>query len=688
MSLKGKRMAGLKAHSRGWTAAFVLLCLPAALTAGEKNRTAAPPKVETPPIIDGRLDDSVWKSAPVLSDYIQFEPDKGAPASVRTEVRVVYDDTHLYLGFKCWDPEPEKMVLGTERDNLLMGTDSVSVTLDTFHDKRTAYYFRTNPLGVQHDGRISDNGRVADTNWDGVWRSAGARTPEGWSAEMAIPMATVKHRTGEGQTWGMQTSRYLPRNLEKSFWTGPLEDYRKMDDNGSLTGMNLSAPARRLEIIPHVLTQFEEGARTGLEAGLDARYDLTPSLSGHLTINPDFATVEADQEQINLTRFELNLPEKRNFFLEGNAAYSQRIRLFYSRRIADIYGAAKVYGKAGGSEIAMLTAQTREDDSGMGSANFTVFRLKRDVMRNSSIGFLAANRMVNGRNQGTAGVDTALFFSKTFKFTGQFAVGYGDAGKTDVAFFLRPSYDSSTFHIHLRYTYLGEDFGDNVNAVGYIRDDNRRELDSAVTKTFWTGGALLDKIDYSSNYNIYWGMDRTLRSWDAWNALTFDLKNKLSFKVRHEEEFKLFEKEFRNRQTMLEAGYNTREWESASVSWTFGRNYDADFTLIGADIQRKITRDLSLAYGLSRLSLNPDPDSDSTWIHSLRATQYFHKDLFLKLFFQTNSAIDKRNIQAVFAWRFQPPFGQIQLAYQKGTARFGEKGNQGHTLFVKLAYVF
>jgi len=681
-------MTGPKKSARGSIAAALLLCLGGTLWAAGNDRSAAPPKVKTLPVIDGRLDDDVWENAPVLTDYIQFEPNKGAPASVRTEARVVYDDTHLYFGFKCWDPEPDKMVLGTGRDKLLMGTDSVSVTLDTFHDKRTAYYFRTNPLGVQHDGSISDNGRVADTNWDGVWRSAGARIPEGWSAEMAIPLATVKHRPGKGQTWGLQTSRYLPRNLEKSFWTGPLEDYRKMDDNGTLTGLDLTGSAHRLEIIPHILSQFEEGEETGLEAGLDARYDFTPSLSGHLTVNPDFATVEADQEQVNLTRFELNLPEKRNFFLEGNAIYSQRIRLFYSRRIADIYGGAKVYGKAGGNEIALLSAQTRENGSGEDSANFTVFRLKRDVMRNSSIGFLAANRLVNGQNRGTAGLDTALYFSKTFKFTGQFAVGYGDAGPTDVAFFLRPSHDSSTFHIHIRYTYLGKHFGDNVNAVGYIRDDNRHELDSAITKTFWTGGTILDKIDYSSNYNIYWGMDRTLRSWDAWNALAFDLKNKLSFKVRHEEEFKLFEKEFRNRQTTLLAGYNTREVESASLSWTFGRNYDADFTLVGANIRRKLTQDLTVTYGLSRLTLDPDPDSDSTWIHSLRATQYFHKDLFLKLFFQTNSAIDKRNIQAVFAWRFQPPFGQIQIAYQKGTARFGEKGSQGHTLFVKLAYVF
>ncbi len=666
-------------------AAFLSFAAPHA--ADTLHRSAAPQKVQKPPVIDGRLDDDAWKEAPVLSDFIQFEPDKGAPATVRTEVRVLYDDTHIYFGFKCWDPDPDKIVLGTARDGLRMGTDSVDVLVDTFHDMRTGYYFRTNPLGVQHDGLVSDNGRVADTTWDGVWQSEGAWIPEGWSAEMAIPLSTVKYREGEDQTWGFQTSRYLPRNLEKSFWTGPLEDYRKMDGNGTLTDLDLLAPSRRLELIPHLLTQFEKEGKTQVETGLDARYDFTPSLSGHLTVNPDFATVEADDEQVNLTRFELGLPEKRQFFMEGSAAFSQRIQLFYSRRISDIFGGAKLYGKLGNNEISTIIVQSKEDDYGLDSANYSVFRIKRDVLSSSSIGFLTANRVVNGRAQGTAGLDAALFFSETFNLTGQFAVGYGEAGKTDTAFFIRPSHDTSTFHIHLRFTHLGEYFGDNVNAVGYIQDDNRNELDSAISKTFWTNGSFLDKIDYTSNYNVYWGMDKALRSWDAWNALTLDLRNRFSFDVRHEEEFKLFEKEFRNRQTTFGSGYNTREWQSAAVSWTFGRNFDSDFTLIGAELRRKLSENLSLEYGLSRLTLDPDPELDSTWIHSFRATQYFQKDLYFKFFYQTNSAIDKRNLQAVFAWRFQPPFGLLQLAYQKGSSRFGERGDQGDILFIKLALV-
>lgn len=650
--------------------------------------TVAAVRTEIPPVIDGILDDEVWKNAPSVSDFIQFEPDKGKPASVRTVAKILYDNDYIYVAFLCYDPEPEKIELETRRDRLMMGVDSVTVDLDTFNDDRTMYYFRTNPLGVQHDGRVTDNGLIADTNWDGIWKSAGARIEEGWSAEMAISFTAVKFQSGKNRTWGIQFSRYFPRRFEKNFWTGPFEEYKKVSVNGSLTGLDLEMTKKKIEIIPHSISRIQESEKTGFEAGLDASYAFSQSISGYLTINPDFSTVEADREQVNLTRFELHLPEKRNFFLEGNDAYQQRIRLFYSRKITDIYGGIKLYGKRGRYEISALSVQSREGDEEGASTNFSVLRLKRDIWEFSSIGFLAANKLTDGRNQGTVGLDVLHYFTDIFNFTGQFAISYRDGSSSDLAFFLRPSYDSRTFHTHLRYTYLGEYFGDNANAVGFIRDDNRHEFDSAVKKIFWLRKWGLDRIEYNSNYNIYWGMDKTLRSWDVWQSLTLDLQNKLRFKFRHQQEYKLYEKKFRNYNSSVDIGYNTREWQSVSISYQNGRNFDSDFTLIAGKLRQYLSRNLSLEYTLTNLSLSPDPENESTWIHVIVANQYFTKDLFLKLFYQINSVIDKRNIQVVFVYRFQPPFGLFQLAYQKGTAKFGEKGVQGHTLFLKLAYVF
>jgi len=640
--------------------------------------------------VDGLLNESVWEKAPEAVDFIQFEPERGKPASVKTTVKILYNENFIYFGFFCFDPHSEKIAARiTKRDEELSNDDAIVVFLDTFHDRRNCYFFATNLLGTQLDGRITEDGRTRETTWDGIWRSAGQKTDFGWSAEIAIDLSCLKYEPGKNKTWGLNLGRPVPRVFEKSFWVGLLESPKKVSQYGILKGLDLRKSEKKTQVIPHIISKIEEGEKSELEGGLDVRYAFSQMVSGNLTLNPDFATVEADQEQINLTRFELDLPEKRNFFLEGSEIYQQRISLFYSRRISDIYGGAKVYGKSGAYEFSGMNVQTKKDESlGEESANFTVFRLKRDVMKSSTLGFLAANKLVGEKNFGTAGIDTSLYFTNTFKFTGQFTLSYGEYNKDNLAFFLRPSYDSATFHIHLRYTHLGKYFGDNANQVGFIRDDDRRELDSAIEKTFWIKKWGLDRIKYNSNYNIYWGMDGTLRSWKVDQELNFDLQNKFSLEVEHHQEYKLFEKDFRNHQTEFELGYNTREWQSARISYGFGRNFGLDFQLIEGNLNYKITKDFSFTYSLTRLRYEPDPENGSTWIHVIRATNYFTKDLFIKAFYQINSAIDKKNIQVVFVYRFQPPFGLIQLAYQKGTAMFGEKGTQGHTLFLKIAYMF
>lgn len=649
-------------------------------------------KIDKPIKVDGFLNEPVWEEALEAGGFIQFEPERGKPASATIIVKVLYDERFIYFGFFCYDAQPEKIAAQiTKRDAELHDDDAVIVFLDTFHDRRSCYFFMTNLLGTQHDGRITENGRTRETTWDGIWKSAGQKTSFGWSAEIAVDFSCIKYEPGENKSWGLSLGRFIPRILEQSFWTGPLESTQKVSQFGVLKGLDLRKSEKKTQLIPHIISKLEEKEKSELEAGLDARYAFSQMISGNLTINPDFATVEADQERINLTRFELSLTEKRNFFLEGSEVYRQRISLFYSRRISDIYGGVKLYGKSGGYEFSGLSAQTKKGDEE--SANFTIFRLKKDIMKSSTIGFLAANKLIGGKNKGTAGIDTSLYFSDTFKFTGQFAMSYGDRNTDNIAFFLRPSYDSATFHIHLRYTQLGRNFRDNANEVGFISDDNRREFDSAVSKTFWIKKWGFDRIEYFSNYNIYWGLGGNLRSWKVDQELTFDLQNKFSLDIEHTQEFKgqdneFFEKDFRNHETQFELGYNKREWQQASVTYGIGRNFDLDFQLVEGSLNYKITRDLSFQYSLTRLILDPDPEGESTWIHVFRATNYFTNDLFIKVFYQINSSIDKKNIQVLFVYRFQPPFGFIQLAYQKGTARFGEAGTQGHTLFLKLTYMF
>ncbi|MCK5005262.1 MAG: hypothetical protein KAS21_09250, partial [Candidatus Aminicenantes bacterium] len=279
------------------------------------------------------------------------------------------------------------------------------------------------------------------------------------------------------------------------------------------------------------------------------------------------------------------------------------------------------------------------------------------------------------------------FFSEKINLTGQLALSYGDFTDKNIAFFLRPSFDSSTFHIHLRYTQLGENFGENANNVGYIRDDDRKELDSAVEKTWWIKKSGIDRINYFSNYNIYWSMKDTLRSWQIDQQIEMDLSNKLSFEIEYQREFKRYEADYDNYSLGFETGYNTREWQSARVNYEFGHSFGLDYDLIGAGVNYKIFKSLSFEYDLNRLIFDPDPDDESTWIHILRMTNYFTKDIFFKLFYQTNTAITKQNIQALFVYRFQPPFGTVQLAYQRGSNRFGDIGEKWNTFFIKFSYV-
>ncbi|MBN2198211.1 MAG: carbohydrate binding family 9 domain-containing protein [Candidatus Aminicenantes bacterium] len=671
--------------------ALVLLpLLLAVFAAGQSDRQATALKIDEPIQVDGILDEPAWGRAPALSDFAQFQPERGAPPLVRTVVRILYDDRALIIGFENFDPDPDKIAARiSKRDADLTEDDAVAVYLDTHADRRSCYFLATNLLGAQYDGRITDNGLTIDTTWDGIWRSAARRTESGWTAELSIELSGLKFKPGRNRVWGLGLARFLPRRLESSFWQGVVDSPYRVSQFGSLAGLDLEKAAKSLQAVPHVIGRLEGRGEAGAEAGLDVRYAFSQTVSGDLTVNPDFATVEADQEQINLTRFALSLPEKRNFFLEGSEIYRQRIQLFYSRRIGDIYGGAKIYGKTGGLEFSGLTAQTKPDEAtGAVSANFTVLRLKTDVFKDSSLGLLAANKSSDGRKAGTVGIDAALNFTDTFRFTGQMAVSYGESEKSEIAFFLRPTIDTATFHFHVRYTHLGEFFGDNVNAVGFVRDDNRRELDSALDKTFWIRRGILERIRYDSNYNIYWGIGGALRSWQIDEGLAFDFRNKLSLEVEHTEEYKLFEKDFRNRRSEFTLGYNTREWQSARISYEFGRNFDLDFDLIEGSLNTKLTRDLSLEYGLSRLVFRPDPKGENTWIHSLRATHYFTKDLFLKLYGQINTSIDKTSVQLLFVYRFLPPFGLVQIAYQRGSTVFGVGGERADVLFLKLAYMF
>jgi hypothetical protein len=646
-----------------------------------------------PPEIDGTLDVKEWAGAAVAQDFMQYQPARGRPSEVESQAMVLYDSSHIYIAFRLYDSQPPTAQL-TRRDADLLDDDAVVVLLDSFNDNRTGYFFMTNLLATQADGQIRDDGRTVDDTWDATWAVAAQRTDFGWTVEMAIPFVSIGYVAGEDVAWGINFGRSLRRSLELSFWAGPLENEARVSQAGSLVGLNVAPQARRQRIIPYGLSRLQEDTKTHVQAGVDARYAVTPEMAAYLTVNPDFATIEADQERVNLTLFEVALDEKRPFFLESAQQFRQRIRTFYTRRIVDIRAGGQFLGRTGPWTLSGIVTYSKiAPDPEPGEpeppkATYAIGRVQRDVWGSSNVAVMFANRTLDGRYRGSASTDATLFFTRTLGMTAQFAHSWGPFDVGAQAYFVRPAFDSPTTHFHVRATHVGHRFADNVNVIGFVRDDNRRELDSAFDHTFWIERGALQAVEYNSNYNIYWSQRGILRSWQIDQSVEIELRNRVSAELDYTEEYKRCGKEYRNTQLGLELGYNTREFSSVRAGFTGGTNFDSDFQLWTIEAAYKLTPQLSVEYELERLVLKPDPGDESTWIHVIRVDQFFTPDLFVKVFFQTNSAIERENIQAVFVWRYKPPFGTVQLAYQRGTAELNEPSEQGHTLFLKLTTVF
>lgn len=671
-------------------AVLILVTFATVLLADDKSITSS--RFEVPPVIDGSLDDAQWKMTVASGGMIQISPDFGLISPVRTVLRIGYDNKAIYVAVYCYDPEPDKIAAAvTSRDGSLDRDDAVAIMFDTFLDRTNGYYFVVNSIGTQLDGRIADNGRTDDDTWDAEWQAAASKVEDGWTAELAIPFKSLKFKGQAGQSWGLQVARSFPRRREVSTWNGPTENLWRTSRFGLLNGLDLSnQESGKIQVIPYVQYNAGENQKSDGEAGVNLRYRLTNTLGADLTLNPDFALVEADVEEINLSRFELRIPEKRPFFLEGSQLLRQRIRQFYSRRIGDVPWGMKATGKSGDFDVYVLAAQSEPIRSRFTEeeATYSVGRFKRSVFGSSNIGLLAANSRFMGENKGSIGLDTTLFFTETLGMTAQFIRAHGPENDGALAWFIRPSFDSANSHFHVRYTNLDEGLMENMNAVGFLRDDNRKEFDTNIRHEFWIQEYGIESIEGSVNYNRYWGQEGDLRSWEIDSELEINLSSRFEIEINQIDEFKVFEKDFRNYRTGIDLSYDSREGRSAFVSYAWGRNFDSDLKLYGVGTSLKINDAWNASYSIRRLELEPDPDNDTTWIHVLRSSYHFDNDLFLKLFFQTNSVIDKKNLQVLFVWRFIPPFGAVQLAFQRGTSEFGERSDQGNTIFSKLSFVF
>ncbi|MBI3940916.1 MAG: carbohydrate binding family 9 domain-containing protein [Acidobacteria bacterium] len=491
--------AGFAGLSSAWLWALLappLVAAPAQAAVPQKSQTASREmwaiRTKDSIHLDGVLDEPAWAEAPIATDFLQRLPREGQPATERTEVRALYDATALYFGVKAFDSTPNRLITYTlAQDFNTINNDTICVYLDTFHDKRSGYSFCANPGGAKREVQFVDEGRESNVDWEDVWDVRTRTVADGWFAEFQIPFKSLRFHRREVQTWGVNVSRRVPRGKEDSLWAFLPRRYspliRGIALAGTLRGIEGVKPSSNFKVKPFVsatAAKFRADDHDLLaRPGLDVKYGLTSYFTLDVSLNTDFSQVEVDEQQIKLTRFSLFFPEKRDFFLENAGIFAVTERRlgetptflpFFSRRIGlsargrpiPILGGVRLTGRQGPFSLGWLTMQTRDVPSEPGS-NFTVLRLKRNILASSEIGALVVNREGNGpaNFNRTFVADGNFHFFRNLMLRSFAAVTRSPGLGDDTAGEASAEWLGNLLEARTRYLYIGDDFNAEVGFV-------------------------------------------------------------------------------------------------------------------------------------------------------------------------------------------------------------------------------
>ncbi len=514
------------------------------------HRLASIKVVSKGPVIDGRLDDEVWRDAPAITEFTQREPREGEPVSERTEVRILTDGQALYVGAWLFDRDPSAIVRGEKiRDATLTNSDYFGFILDTYLDRQNGFVFSTTPAGIEYDGQVvkeGEGGGVFQTgqtraqagsmggfnlNWDGNWKVLTSIDDKGWYAEFRIPFSTLRYGAGKIQDWGLNVVRSIRRKNEEAFWAPIPRQFGLMRVSRAGTIQQLAVPGQRTATFtPYALTAVSRDSLTGFdthgkaELGFDAKLGVTPSLTLDLTYNTDFAQVEVDEQRTNLTRFPIFFPEKRPFFLENAGVFSagtpQAVDLFFSRRIGidslgnpvPIIGGGRLTGRVGGMTVGMLQIFTDKEQGVQPANSYSVGRVTKEFGR-SRIGGLALQRIAT---------DSGGDHNRTYAVDGRVALNeawvvdwWGAKTETprltgrDGAFSVRLGHQTRVWNNSLRFVQVGEDFN---NEVGFQSRVGYRLYEGAVFRTIPVRHKLVHYWTPHFNYRGYFGFNGDVQS--------------------------------------------------------------------------------------------------------------------------------------------------------------------------------
>lgn len=447
------------------------------------------PKFTASPVIDGKVDDEMWKQAAVLRDLIQTSPADNVTASKPTEVYLGYDEKNLYVAFKCWDEKDKIRASVVQRDRVF-GEDYVQFWLDTYNDTRRAYTFAFNPHGIQQDG-IQNESQGTDFNVDVLFESKGVIEDWGWSVEVKIPFKSIHYVAGKGKFWGFNAARGIARlNGEFDSWVAlPRGVPGFLNKFGKITGLDDIKTERTLEIIP-TFTVKETGTRTSqtrfsnppmkADFGFTAKYSISPNITLDAAYNPDFADTEADAPVVEANqRFPIYFSEKRPFFLEGVDVFKTPIQAVYTRRVENPDIAVKLTGKVGKTSFGIFGAVDEPLFNPVHKKAYAgVFRVKRDIGKESSVGFLATSYSYPQKHNQVAGFDARWKINKQSSFSGQIL------GSTSRNYFHDPSTDNSKYgtgngaSYTYQYNFNSKNYGWGVEGSG---TSNRFQADLGFT---------------------------------------------------------------------------------------------------------------------------------------------------------------------------------------------------------------
>ena len=709
--------------------------------------------------LDGQLDERVYRDVPAITGLIQQEPVEGAQATEKTEAWIMFDRANIYVSARVWDSAPPSAWVADEmRRDTRQGRDNDSfwVSFDTFYDRRNAVTFYTNPLGAIGDFAITNEGNP-NSDWNPVWDVRVGRFEGGWTVEMEIPFKSIRFRPGDEQIWGLQLRRTVRRKNERLFLTPvPISAGRggifRVSDYGTMVGLKAPGGSNNLEIKPYgiggVSTDVDTTPPTSNEGdgafGLDVKYGVTQNLTADLTYNTDFAQVEADEQQVNLTRFSLFFPEKREFFLEGRGIFDfargggtsgrgdalRRIggggsfrggdnapTLFYSRRIGfddgavvPIIGGGRVTGKVGAFDVGALSIQTDDEViSGAEKTNFTVVRIKRDILRRSSVGALFTNRSLSlvgdGSNQ-AYGADATFAFYDNVSLLGYFA-------KTQT-----PGISEKDTSYQGRFAYTGDRYGfegehlvveDNfMPEVGFLRRDNFRR--TYATGRFSPRPRSLDavrqfRVEGAFDYIVTadTGLVETRQAQLGFST-EFENSDRVGISVADNYEFLSEEFEPGPGVVFPVGGYSFRDVEATyelgaqhrvagRITTRFGEYFDGNIKTIELGRGRVgITQALSVEPSVSVNWVDSPQGSFRTDLVVARLTYTFSPRMFFSGLVQYNSSTDSVSSNLRLRWEYSPG-SELFVVYTEDRntdplrpERYAELRNRG--LVVKVNRLF